>query len=242
MIESFGYKIGKDGSVTRKNKKGFLKIQTQKPHGYKLVKLSLNKGVPIRYYLHRLLATKYIPNTLNKPCINHIDGDKANNDLCNLEWCTNSENMRHAYSSGLIKKEHKGPYKNSNMNEKQIVGIKLLLDSGIPPNYLCRIFKIKNSFISSIKSGVAWSWLNKDKYGEYVSEGEFFGSKAWVLDHKRRVDVLRLKNKALVRFLIDSGMNCNEVGTKLNLSSKYVYEVNRKHKFLNSNNFHRYLS
>lgn len=50
------------------------------------------------YKLHRLIAIHYIPNPENKPFINHIDGNKLNNNISNLEWCTPIENSN-AYKS-----------------------------------------------------------------------------------------------------------------------------------------------
>jgi hypothetical protein len=88
------YRIYIDGEVWSVKSGKFLKQETLK--GYKRVTLSIN-GKTKRFQVHRLVAMYFIENPLNKPCVNHIDGDKENNNLNNLEWCSHSENERHSY-------------------------------------------------------------------------------------------------------------------------------------------------
>jgi hypothetical protein len=76
------------------------KKQTHGKNGYKYVTLYAN-NVGKKLYIHRLVAELYIPNPENKRTVNHIDGNKHNNALSNLEWNTDGENIKHAYDNGL---------------------------------------------------------------------------------------------------------------------------------------------
>lgn len=79
--------------------------------GYLYYSLYLN-DIEERCAAHRLVAAAFIPNPENKPHINHLNGDKADNRAENLEWCTRSENMRHALAMGLLKQYDRHGEKN----------------------------------------------------------------------------------------------------------------------------------
>jgi hypothetical protein len=85
--------IYSNGIIT-KYKEKYLTLENIKY--YKRVTLCCNNKTK-RFLIHRLIATIFIPNPENKPCVNHIDGNKSNNNISNLEWCTYSENERHSY-------------------------------------------------------------------------------------------------------------------------------------------------
>jgi hypothetical protein len=109
------YLIGDNGTIIRlaycpypemkKGRKSYqerlLKTSVDK-HGYVRADLCLN-GVRKALKVHRLVATAFIPNPNNKPYINHKDGNKKNNNVNNLEWCSPSENNFHAFATGLKK-------------------------------------------------------------------------------------------------------------------------------------------
>jgi len=60
-------------------------------------------GISKSYKIHLLVAKHFVPNIYNKPQVNHKDGNKHNNYYTNLKWCTQSENITHAYKTGLKK-------------------------------------------------------------------------------------------------------------------------------------------
>lgn len=94
-----------NGHKYEKRKKPYILKQTNTTTGYKKVELAKD-GKKKSLRVHRLVATAFIPNPMNKPYINHIDGNRINNCVENLEWCTQHENVVHAYETGLNKISH----------------------------------------------------------------------------------------------------------------------------------------
>lgn len=79
--------------------------------GYYYVILCKN-NIPKTSYLHRLVAENFIPNPDNKLTVNHLDANKLNNNVTNLEWATSSENNQHAWDQGLMENTRKSVKKN----------------------------------------------------------------------------------------------------------------------------------
>ena len=93
------YSITESGDVINAQGKTLAYV-VNKQTGYKTVSLwKNNKGSSKT--IHRLVATAFIPNPTNLPEVNHIDGNKLNNHVSNLEWITPSGNRQHAYDTGL---------------------------------------------------------------------------------------------------------------------------------------------
>lgn len=124
------------------------------------LKVTLSKSNKQRTFrVHILVARAFIPNPENKPEVNHIDGNKKNNKVNNLEWNTRSENELHAYKNGLAKPSDKqkqavAKYAKENYSKK-VVQYSLngefikewnsmhdvWRELGIKPSYICRCCK-----------------------------------------------------------------------------------------------------
>lgn len=101
------YEIDRQGNVyscvtTASRRKGLIK-QQDNGTGYQRVNLFDNNGKARKHYVHRLVAQAFVPNPENKPNVNHIDCNIKNNSVENLEWCTQSENIKHTVKLGRHK-------------------------------------------------------------------------------------------------------------------------------------------
>lgn len=117
-IENFSkYQVSNLGNVKSKDRytkakddeiihrKEFLIKEFINKKGYKQVTLYDDNGKPKTMRVHKLVALAFIENKNNLPQINHIDGNKLNNEVSNLEWISNYDNMQHAIKNGLIDQE-----------------------------------------------------------------------------------------------------------------------------------------
>lgn len=107
------YEVSSDGRMKsyKRYKEGKILKLSKYSNGYLFVKLSpmnTHRGEYKKAYsVHRLVAETFIPNPNNYPCVNHKDGNKQNNNVDNLEWCTYSYNLKHAIEIGVVKNQCK---------------------------------------------------------------------------------------------------------------------------------------
>jgi len=93
------YEISNTGKIRHKHSGRERKLRINNS-GYPYVMLCKD-GKKLNCKVHRLVAQTFLENTENKETVNHIDGNKTNNNVDNLEWATRSENLKHAVDSGL---------------------------------------------------------------------------------------------------------------------------------------------
>ncbi len=129
-------------------KKGYAEIGLSDRHGQKYLKI------------HRLVLFSFgvIPNRLGMQ-VNHIDGNKLNNDISNLEWCTPKENIQHAVKSGLspgVRGEQAG---NAKLTEQDVCEIRRQYQSGKFQKDIGAEFDIKQDHVSRIVNRKVWKHI-----------------------------------------------------------------------------------
>jgi len=108
------YLISNTGNVWSNYKKDYLK-PSKNIKGYYVVSLCISRSKKKTTSIHRLVAIHFLNNPENKPQVNHIDGDKLYNNVVNLEWSTNKENIHHAIQTGLYNPKECGACKQLNV-------------------------------------------------------------------------------------------------------------------------------
>jgi len=120
--------------------------------GYTVVYLK-NGNRSSTTYLHRIIGQHFIPNPKNYPCINHINGDKLNNSIENIEWCSFQDNCQHAFSTGLRKRR---------ITFKDAENIRLLYKNGEKRSKLIQKYGITDGIIQGILTNASYKRYKTD--------------------------------------------------------------------------------
>lgn len=162
------YKASNSGLIFGVKRQRLVKPNLNR-HGYYTLTLSKNNKRNTRS-VHRLVATAFLGKS--NLVINHKDGVKTNNNICNLEFITIAQNNRHAHEIGLHDdknkklsekmKQMKSEDSNcSKLTEKQVIRIRELLKEGKTNISISKIYSVTASAISNIKRNKAWNKMGK---------------------------------------------------------------------------------
>lgn len=129
-----------------KTRTGYLEVSAKK------------QGKRIKHLLHRLIAMAWVPGYQEDLTVNHIDGNKTNNSINNLEWVSLARNSQHEWETGLVNlrgENHPG----SKLTSKQVVYIRRMLAQGISANAIAVITNLSSETIYKISNGKTWAHL-----------------------------------------------------------------------------------
>lgn len=151
QIEDYDYFVNSQGNV--KNKDNLVLQPALNGGGYYYVTLHKNKTKSNKM-IHRLVSMAFIDNPQNKSQVNHIDGNKLNNVLENLEWVTQFENMQHSVDSGLSPKGEDSYL--AKLTEKDVLAIREAYANNVSNKELSILYNVNRGAISSIVLGRTW--------------------------------------------------------------------------------------
>lgn len=143
------YIVYSDGRVFSK-RRGIFLVPNVDGGGYLWVR------APKAVKIHRLLAIHFMPNPRCFPVINHKDGNKQNNSLSNLEWCTIKHNAKHAFDTGLNKPRFGADNPASKIKYIDAMVIKEALIKGHKGSDIARYFKVSRSTIYRVRTLKTW--------------------------------------------------------------------------------------
>lgn len=161
-----GYLVAQEnGDIYRAKSFNSETLKVDRSKGYNLIAQQIHKKTGRVYFnmtyrgftksalVNRVIALRYLPNPLNLPQVNHLDGNKENNAKGNLEWASGSQNEKHAHRTGL-KSGRGSANSNAKLSVDQVHAIRA---SEAPVAALSAQYGVSRSTITNIRRGKTWT-------------------------------------------------------------------------------------
>ena len=229
------YMIDENGEVFNNNTKQYLKGSIGE-NGYRYFRLSKNNHKKM-YYAHRLVAEHFIDNPNNLPVVNHIDGNKLNNNINNLEWVTYSENTKHWKDNSNVIRRQTEYYKEDLPNEiwKEFKNYYVsslgrirnkAKNNLLKPSLACGYYKVRLSDNGLVNDYMIHQLVYKLFKGDYDKNN-------FIIDH---IDGNKLNNDINNLRLLTNSENAHAAfyETKTNSSAKKVAQYDLNGNFIKS--------
>lgn len=153
------YEVSNLGRVRNKISNKLLMPYKNKKRQYKYMSLQQD-GKRKNFSLHRLIASTFIENPLNKAQVNHKSGDKMDNSVDNLEWMTPKENVQHAIQHGWKAPPLYGSLQpKAKVNESQVMEIRRLEKEGMYHKDIAKKYGLGVSTVTHIVNRTRWGFL-----------------------------------------------------------------------------------
>lgn len=202
VIKDTDYSISSHGRVLNKHDK--LLETPVNSGGYPSVTLFVSK-LPLYCRVHRLVADAFLEVPPFKMTVNHIDGNKLNNNVCNLEWLSLEDNYRHAISNGLMNKG--AETYNAILTDDIVIEILDLMKEGFSDIELAAHFGVVRSSMYKIRNGLSWKHIARDKLP--------------TIDRKKKLDAAAIFE---IRQLFNTETD-TEIARKFNVSSGTIHQI-----------------
>lgn len=155
LVEGYpNYMVSDYGEVINTNTMRILRKDNRK--GYFSVRLSKDNESKA-FSVHRLVATAFLGNPYKLPQVNHKDGDRENNYVGNLEWCTQEFNLRHQQENGLCPKGQANG--NSKLTESEVISIIKLNNGKLTRKEVAKKFNCSADNIGQIWKNKTWKHI-----------------------------------------------------------------------------------
>jgi hypothetical protein len=150
------FRNGKNSTRIRREK--IMTPVNQKSHPYFSIQLKINKKFK-GFMIHRLVAIHFIPNPVNKPEVNHIDGNQKNNHFLNLEWVTGKENCQHAWRIGLAKSRKGEQVNTSFLKTADVLDIRNRVLNGEKTSEIAKRYNTSSVNVRGIHNRITWKHI-----------------------------------------------------------------------------------